>query len=49
MKNKHYDYFENNKNGKKVEPTKLIESYNHNEGYKVYKIAVDLNNFQNRR
>ena len=41
MKNKHNDYFENSKSGKKVEPTKLIESYNHTEGYKVYKIAVD--------
>lgn len=43
MKNKHNDYFQSAKNGKKVEPTKLIESYNHAEGYKVYKIAVDTN------
>ena len=43
MKNKHNDYFQSSKNGKKVEPTKLIESYNHAQGYKVYKIAVDAN------
>jgi hypothetical protein len=41
MKNKHLDYFQTNKNGKKVEPTKLIESFNPTEGYKVYKIALD--------
>jgi hypothetical protein len=43
MKNKHLDYFQNAKNTKKVEPTKLIESYNHAEGFKIYKIAMDSN------
>jgi len=40
MKNKHADYFQNSKNGR-VEPTKLIESFNVADGYKIYKIAGD--------
>lgn len=40
MKNKHIDYFQSSKSGR-VEPTKLIESFNPTEGYKVYKIAGD--------
>jgi hypothetical protein len=43
MNNKHLDYFQMNKSGKKVEPTKLNESFNPTEGYKVYKIALDTN------
>jgi len=27
MKNKHIDYFQTSKNGKKVEPTKLTETF----------------------
>lgn len=41
MKNKHLEYFQISKNGKKTEATKLTETYDQNEGFKVYKILTD--------
>jgi hypothetical protein len=41
LKNKHHTFFQNTKNGKRMEPTKLLESFDAHEGYKVYKIAFD--------
>ena len=43
LKNKHQQHFQNSKNGKKVETTKLVESFDSAEGFKVYKISIDTN------
>lgn len=41
LKNKHQSYFLYNKNNKKQETTKLIESFDSQDGFKVYKISPD--------
>jgi len=44
LKNKHQQHFQNSKNGKKIETTKLIETFDTKEGFRVYKISLDNSN-----
>jgi hypothetical protein len=44
IKNKHNDYLQQTKNGKKGEPTKMMESVDATEGFKIYKLSIDPKN-----
>lgn len=44
IKKKHNNYLQLTKNGKKSESTKLVESTDQTEGYKIFRLSIDPKN-----